>query len=114
MRTQREVIKNMMRRHGRQPQPAYYRFWNDPPEIIRPLLPPYMEGANDILKTADVEAQGPLERITDHRELDIVLQGVLFGRFGLSPARPETGGMVATYKTEGGLDNWRLELFRRL
>ena len=114
MRTQRETIKSMVRRHGQRPQEIYFRFWDDDPDIIRPLLPPYMEGANDILKTADVEAQGPLERIRDHRELDIILQGALFGVFGVAPARPETTGMVQMYKTEGGLDNWRLELFRRL
>ena len=114
MRTQREVIKNMMRRHGRQPQPAYYRFWNDDADTLRRLLPPYDAGADSILTPEEVESLGELERITDHRQMDVILQGALFGVFGVAPARPETTGMVQMYKTEGGLDNWRLELFRRL
>ena len=95
MRTQRETIKSMVRRHGQRPQEIYFRFWDDDPDIIRPLLPPYMEGANDILKTADL---GELERIRDHRNLDIVLQGAMIGKLGMAQRPPEGTYIIEMYR----------------
>ena len=98
MRTQRETIKSMVRRHGQRPQEIYFRFWDDDPDIIRPLLSDYMSGANDVLKTADV---GELERIRDHRNLPVELQGALIGKIGMAK-RPPEGTYIIDLFRQGG------------
>ena len=113
MRTQREIIKNLVRRYGRQPQPAYYRFWNDDADTLRRLLPPYDAGADSILTPAEMESLGPVERIRDHKEMDIMLFAAMIGKVGLAPARPDTTGMVAMYRANDNTERWALELFRR-
>ena len=108
----KEKLRAIEKQLGPAKRAVFFRFWNDPDDILRPLLPPYHERANSILTPAEMESLGPVERIRDHRQLDIVLQGALFGAFGLAPARPAIGGMVQMYKTESGPGNWALELFR--
>ena len=108
----KEKLRAIEKQLGPAKRAVFFRFWNDPDDILRPLLPPYHERANSILTSDEMEALGDLERISNHRELDIVLQGAMFGLVGLAPARPAIGGMVQMYKTESGPGNWALELFR--
>ena len=109
----REKIRAIARKLGPAKKAAYYRFWNDPDDILRRLLPPYHERANTILTPAEMEKLGELERIGNHKEMPTMLFAAMIGVVGLAPARPDTTGMVAMYRANDNTERWALELFRR-
>ena len=108
----KEKLRAIEKQLGPAKRAVFFRFWNDPDDILRRLLPPYHDKADTVLTPDEMLSLGELEPITDHRQMDVVLQGAMFGLVGLSPARPAIGGMVQLYKTESGPGNWALELFR--
>ena len=105
----KEKIRAIERRLGPKPGTYFFRYWDDSPGIVRKLLPGYDPEFKAIVQREEV---GELQRVEDWTELPIELMGSSIEPAGLATSRPAISGMHAFFRTEGGLANWAIEIFK--